>query len=87
MRIRITKKDIEEGIPGNVSMCPVALCLRRKLRSNKIRVDVDSVDIGEERIELPISATRFIFKYDRAKDKNKMKSVTFNINIAKNQIK
>ena len=38
MRIRVTRRDIEEGVQGNSFHCPVARAVRRALRAREVWV-------------------------------------------------
>jgi len=38
MRIRVTRKDIEQGIQGNSFHCPVARAIQRALRAQEVWV-------------------------------------------------
>lgn len=86
MRVVVTQKDIENGVPDRNMECPIALSLRRRLHSEDVRVyqskfsisylidDVWATDV----FELPSKAMNFIERFD---DHQKVKPFTFEIDI------
>jgi len=69
-RIHVTQRDIDEGEPGSPESCPIARAIKRKLKTNNVRVGGYTATIEYERHHLPDEATNFIelFDDDRAED-------------------
>ena len=69
MRIRVTRRDIEEGVQGNSFHCPVARAVRRALRAREVWVrEIIIVTKAGAKDDL-CDATRrhdFIERYDSA---------------------
>lgn len=78
MLIRVTKNDIQRGIPGDPCSCPVARAIKRTFHWRYVGVDHESISRrgtmwGAEWIhqfDTPGIARRFIRKFD-VKDKVK----------------
>ena len=73
-RIIMEQDDLEEGIPGDHSLCPVARAVRR-MYGDELRVSVGSTHVslsknGYEFIEfdLPPEATEFIREFDEGSE-------------------
>lgn len=81
MKIKVTKKDIENGKSCNNKCCPIALAIKRTLRqSENIFVDPICVQINGRYISLPKRAMRFVEKFDV---KESVKPFEFNIKLQK----
>ena len=72
-RILMEQDDLEEGIPGDVHMCPVARAVSR-MYEDELRVSVGLSTMklykGREFIEfnLPTEASEFISEFDEGSD-------------------
>lgn len=66
--VKISKKDITEGAPGNPSLCPMARAVRRKARQLGFRHSVTVrpmwIAVGDEEMPLPDRLRRWIEKFD-----------------------
>lgn len=65
MKIEVTARDIEKGLPEDKCGCPVALAIRR---ATGLEVSVwcsMSVKVGREYIDLPDEAEDFINRFDQ----------------------
>ena len=69
MRIRVTRRDITEGVQGNSFHCPVARAVRRALRAREVWVReiiiVTKAD-AKETFVTPSDALDFIERFDSA---------------------
>ena len=69
MHIRVTRRDIEEGIQGNSLHCPVARAVRRALRAREVWVReiiiVAKAD-GKETYVTPSEVLDFVERFDSA---------------------
>lgn len=72
MKIKVTKKHIEDGDIDNSSFCPIALAIKCKTTC-RIYVDLDNVYIDFEKHELPKSAQKFISDFDLAHNSKRIK--------------
>ena len=69
MRIRVTRKDIEEGVQGNSFHCPVALAVKRAFRADSVWVrEIIIVTKGRLRrtCVAPPEVEDFIERFDSA---------------------
>lgn len=64
-RIRITDQKIEDGQPGEIDLCPVALALKEAFKTDNVSVDQNtlSVTVSYE-FETPAKVRQFIKKFD-----------------------
>ena len=81
MKIKVTKKDIKNGLPCSDSSCPIALAVRRTLKHREI-VTVDSLYVGinGKYSRLSKRAIRFVEKFD---SNEIVKPFEFNIKLKK----
>jgi hypothetical protein len=67
MKVKVTKKDIQFGVPGNDEFCPVALAMKRASH-RKVSVDANSsgilVDGKWAFYDMPDAANKFICEFD-----------------------
>ena len=47
MKIEVTQKDIDMGVPENCNKCPIAMSLKRHLKSDDIKVVVGGTQFEE----------------------------------------
>ena len=69
MRIRVTRRDIEEGVQGNSFHCPVARAVRRALRASEVwvREIIIVTKAGAKEIYVtPPAVLDFIEQFDSA---------------------
>lgn len=92
MKIRVTRKHIDLGVPCSMSRCPIALAIKEKTGSWRVRVEHGSVkflkpgesirfdDLGYVvgSVLIASKATEFIDKFDLGRD---VKPFTFNLDI------
>lgn len=69
MKIRVTKKDIMQGKRNSISMCPIALAVKRAYKAESIIVSDNYArltfkTVKEKKIRLPAIARKFIKKVD-----------------------
>lgn len=64
MKISVTKNDIKNGVPLSECKCPIALAIKRKLKTNKVHVEDVSATILDQYIMLPSIAVSFIKDFD-----------------------
>ena len=68
--VRVTAEDIANGVAGNPYRCPIALAIKRTFPSeNYVGVSRESVTFGirwlnSQGVDLPISARKFIQRFD-----------------------
>lgn len=75
MKIRVTKKDIEQGKLMNELFCPVALAIKRAT-GVLWKVNPQAITRWGRKIALPYSVESFIDQFDRSKE---VQPFTFNI--------
>jgi hypothetical protein len=69
MRIRVTRRDIEEGVRGNSFHCPVARAVSRALRAHEVwvrEIIIVSKAGAKETFVTPQKALDFMERYDSA---------------------
>jgi len=69
MRIRVTRRDIEEGVQGNSFHCPVARAISRALRADEVwvrEIIIVSKAGAKETFVTPQKALDFMERYDSA---------------------
>ena len=64
IEFEITQENIERGMLGDCSHCPVALALRRKFPEGKIRVRPFGTNIGPKIYKNHSLLTAFIYAFD-----------------------
>lgn len=68
MKVIISKKEIEQGVPNRCLFCPIALSLRKLLGEDKgIRVYQHRLEIDYNVYILPLKAQTFIARFDKGK--------------------
>ncbi len=67
MRIHVNYRDIDDGEPGSPHRCPIALALKRKLKTTNVRVTGGAL-IDGHRFSLPAKARDFISDFDEGRD-------------------
>ena len=91
--ITVTKRDIKNGLPEDMSLCPIALAIRRAFHC-KLWVYVDNTEASicfmrdkEMHAALPARARKFVLKYDKYENgesaSKKLKPFTFKTMFAK----
>jgi len=67
LTIRVTKKNIEEGMLADIQTCPIALACNAKKRGWKIRdIFITKFEFfGKNVATLPKKAQEFISRFDR----------------------
>ena len=69
MQIRVTRRDIEEGVQGNSFHCPVALAVRRALRAREVwvrEIIIVTRARAKETYVTPSAVLDFIEQFDSA---------------------
>jgi hypothetical protein len=69
MRIRVTRRDIEEGVQGNSFHCPVARAVSRALRASEVwvrEIIIVTKAGARETYVTPPDALDFMERYDSA---------------------
>ena len=69
MRIRVTRRDIQEGVQGNSFHCPVARAVRRALRAREVwvrEIIIVTRAGAKETYVTPSAALDFIEQFDSA---------------------
>lgn len=64
MLIKVTAKDIKEGVAGNCSLCPVALALKRASGQDLVKAGSMYIEVGNNSFQTPPEASRFMFRFD-----------------------
>lgn len=67
MQIQVTQQHIEDGVPGDPHVCPVALAIRETIHKSHIKVVAYQFTIGYKPYFMPFSVRNFIDAYDSAK--------------------
>lgn len=67
MKFRLTKDDINKGIPEDEGRCPLARCLKRHLRTSKVHVGTDVLILYGHQFPIPIKLRRLIKRIDSRK--------------------
>ena len=71
MKIEVTQKDIDEGVQGECTLCPIALAFKRNINFKAVYVNGKSIDVwyprsgGVKTYELPKKAQTFVKRFDR----------------------
>ena len=76
MKFYIGKNDIKNGKRGDAYDCPIALAVKRKLKTDNVRVNFWSITINGTKYTAPRNAKEFIYNFDA---RNKVKPTTINI--------
>ena len=69
MRIRITQRDINEGVQGNSFQCPVARAVRRAFKASEVwvrEIIIVTTAGSRQTYVTPLEAEVFIERYDSA---------------------
>lgn len=69
MRIRVTRRDIKEGVQGNSFHCPVARAVRRALRAREVwvrEIIIVAKTGAREAYVTPFAVLDFIEQFDSA---------------------
>lgn len=78
MKIEVTQRYIELGIPRSTVSCPVALAVRRQLPDENIEVGDDGLWVNLRLHELPRSVRQRIKRFDQRKN---IRPFTFELEI------
>lgn len=84
MKIRVTKKDIKNGVRESFTQCPIAKAVRRagvcfyQINKGAVILHGETTSEGGHKIKLPASAKRFIGRFDT---RNEVKPFMFNLKI------
>ena len=71
MKIEVTQKDIDEGVQGECTLCPIALAFKRSSNFKRVYVNGKTIDVwyrgdqGIKTYELPKKAQTFVKRFDR----------------------
>lgn len=76
--VRVTQDDIDRGVRGSTTDCPVARALCRAVPNAFIRVWKDVAFVRIHRVEIPPKVRRFIHDFD---DYRAVKPFSFEIDI------
>ena len=66
MNIEVTQKDIDMGVPDNCNSCPIAIALKRHLKSDAIKVAVGGTPF-EESERNTMDAEPIYFEIDKTR--------------------
>jgi hypothetical protein len=66
MKIYVRRRHIKAGVPGKITLCPIALAFE-ELTGERPFVDPDCINTRTEGYLLPRSAQRFIVRFDAKK--------------------
>lgn len=64
--VRVTQDDINNGVPGNPHLCPIARAVRRAGRE-RVSVDNDEIVTRSKTFDLPTEAVRFLCRFDASR--------------------
>ena len=78
--VKVTKKDIKEGVCGSPTLCPISRAVRRQTKQ-RVYTDTDTLRVGRmghggRQYDLPPVATDFIWEFDGG---SKVKPITFTV--------
>lgn len=78
MRIKIQQRDLEIGVIGDVSYCPIALAIARAkhIPSSEISVCCDSIKVGDKIYYLTPILREFKDKFDNGEE---VKPISFDL--------
>ena len=71
MKIEVTQKDIDEGVQGECTLCPIALAFKRSSNFKRVYVNGKTIDVwyrgdqGIKTYKLPKKAQTFVKRFDR----------------------
>ena len=70
MKIEVTQKDIDKGVQGEYTLCPIALAVKRITNFKRVYVNGKSIDVlqtakAAKSYELPKKAQTFVKRFDR----------------------
>ena len=73
MKIEVTQKDINKGLPGEYALCPIALAFKRRTNFKQVYVNSKSIEVVytaqkinyDKTYMLPKKAQTFIKRFDR----------------------
>ncbi len=68
MKIKVEQSDIDGGARCNGNHCPIALAIKRAIKSDDVCVGVIDGRIGLREILLPPAAIDFVAQFDLGKD-------------------
>lgn len=84
MKIQVTQTDIDNGIPVNSCLCPIALAIARQTTLQNVEVDSYGhrrafIDVGDSKaFPLPDICVGFMEKFD---NEQKVKPFSFELDI------
>lgn len=87
MIIHVTQTHIEQGRPGSIYGCPIALALHEQIKQHRINcsVDKDNLDFfigyAKRTMNAPRSVRRFIVLYDDPQTRQKAKPFNFRLSL------
>ena len=90
IRIYVTKKDILTGVKANCNHCPVALALKRRIKSDLyVEVKASCINISDVYILNDLNVYQFINYFDGCPRKNMdtIKPIRFMIEIPSDYLK
>lgn len=67
MFIIIKETDIVEGVPSSEFYCPIARAIRRRTKSEDVRVDCTTYTVNGKQKPLSLSAYTFVARFDAGK--------------------
>lgn len=67
IRIHVTQRDIDEGVPGDINFCPVARAIKRKLKKDNVIVSTYGIRIDGLLKATPLDARTLIQAFDFGK--------------------
>ena len=67
MKIEVTQKDIDMGVPENCTKCPIAISLKRHLKSDDIKVIVGGTPFEEITEKNVMDAEPIYFEIDKTR--------------------
>lgn len=80
MKIKVTQSDIDNGEGGSCVACPIAIAIRRSVRSKikAVRVQKEYFSLNDGFYDLPQEAQSFISEFDQQRA---VKPFEFNIKL------
>ena len=73
MIIKVTQKDIDRGMRGSCTMCPIAVAAGRQNKGLYTFVNKFAINIGSEWFVLPDEAVNFVLAFDCGLDVKPLK--------------
>jgi hypothetical protein len=64
MKIKVTQSDIKKGKRKKLTLCPVALAIRRTVKTGRVSVNNLIVTVGARERRLPLDAQTFVRNFD-----------------------